>query len=180
MRKTCMVALAAAFALALPVRAQEENARRASAEKLLELMKVQASIEESFAVVKQMQEAQLKSMGISGEAADKAQSMQKQIMDLLAKELSWDKLKDDYIGIYAGTFTEDELKGLIDFYKSPVGQKFISKNPELMKKTMAITQKQMADIMPKIQQITMEGMMDEVEAPSGVPSGTPAEAPKAE
>ena len=180
MRKVYMIVLVMAFALALPVRAQEENARRASAEKLLELMKVQASIEESFAVVKQMQEAQLKSMGISGEAADKAQSMQKQIMDLLAKELSWDKLKDDYIGIYAGTFTEDELKGLIDFYKSPVGQKFISKNPELMKKTMAITQKQMADIMPKIQQITMEGMMDEVEAPSGVPSGTPAEAPKAE
>jgi len=171
-----MVVLAAAFALALPVRAQEEDARRALAEKLLELMNVQEGIEESFAAVKQMQASQLKSMGISGEAADKVQSMQDIIMGLLAKELSWDKLKDNYIGIYAGTFTEDELKGLIDFYKSPVGQKFISKNPELMKKTLAITQKQLADIMPKIQQITMEGMMDEVEAPSGAP----AEAPKAE
>lgn len=169
-----MVVLAATFALALPVRAQEDAARRASAEKLLELMKVQKSIEESFAAVKQMQAAQLKSMGISGEAADKAQSMQGQIMDLLAEELSWDKLKDDYIGIYAGTFTDEELKGLIDFYKSPIGQKFISKNPDLMKKTMAITQKQLADIMPKIQQITMKSLGESSEAPGGAPAKVPA------
>ena len=49
----------------------------------------------------------------------------------------------DKIKVYADTFTEEELKGLISFYKSPVGQKFIEKTPELMKRSMELSQKRM-------------------------------------
>jgi hypothetical protein len=40
---------------------------------------------------------------------------------------------------------------VIDFYKSPVGAKFIEKQPELMAQTMQKMQVEMAKIMPKIQ-----------------------------
>lgn len=133
-----------------------EDTHRELAEKLLLLMDAQKNIEQSFEMVKQMQMTQLKRMKLPGGATDKAQAVQQKIMDFLAKEMSWDKLKDDYISIYAETFTEEELKGLIEFYKSPVGQKFIQKTPELMKRSMEITQKQMADIMPKIREIMKE------------------------
>jgi len=48
-------------------------------------------------------------------------------------------------------FTEKELQAVIDFYKSPVGAKFIEKQPELMAQTMQKMQVEMAKIMPKIQ-----------------------------
>lgn len=180
MKKMCAVILAAACASAGLLSAQEDDGRRKLAEELLSLMNVQENIEESFAAVKKMQVSQLKSMGLSGAASDRAQAMQEKIMDLIAEELSWGKLKDDYIDIYAATFEEEELKGLIEFYKSPVGQKFVGKNPELMKKTMEVTQKQLAVIMPKIQEITLEGLGESSEAPAGVPAAAPAKEPAAE
>ena len=48
-------------------------------------------------------------------------------------------------------FTEDELQDLIDFYKSPLGQKMLKKQPELMKATMQKMQVEMSKVMPKIQ-----------------------------
>jgi uncharacterized protein len=182
MKKVAAVVLVLAFALVQPLRAQEDT-RRKLAEELLTLMDVQENIEEAFEAIKEMQVSQLKGMGLSGEASDRAQSMQEKVMDVIAEELSWDKLKDDYIAIYADTFSEEELKGLLEFYQSPVGQKFISKNPELMKKTMEVTQKQLAVMMPKIQQITMGGMEESSEAPAAAAPALPAapsEAPAAE
>jgi hypothetical protein len=79
-----------------------------------------------------------------------------EMMEVIMKEMSWDKLKDDYISIYADTFTEKELLGIITFYESPIGRKFIEKQPELMKKSMQISQKQMVGLMPKIQKLTEE------------------------
>lgn len=141
--------------------------KRALAEQLLEAMEIQKTIEKSFDMVNQMMTAQMKQMGVFSDDAisDKAQDVIQKTMDLVMKEMSWDKLKGDYISIYAETFTEEELKGAIKFYKSPIGKKFIEKQPELMRKSMQISQKQMATLMPKIQQLTKE-MMDQVNAES--------------
>ncbi len=133
----------------------EENARRQLAEELLSLMDIQRNIEQTFEAVKEMQMPQLKSISPPDVDTDRAQARQarhEQMMNLIAKEMSWDKLKDDYISIYADTFTEEELKGLIEFYKGPLGRKLIEKTPELTKRSMQLSQKKMADIMPKIEE----------------------------
>jgi len=120
-------------------------------------MDVQKTIEKSFEMVKQMVPSQLKQMGVSGnEASEKTQKEMQKMMDIIMEEMSWEKMKDDYIDIYADTFTGKELKGFIKFYKSPIGRKFIEKQPELMKKSMQISQKQMGELMPKIQKLIKE------------------------
>lgn len=145
---TVSVLLSGGFAQA------EDSGARALAEELLILMDVQSNIQKSFDAVKQMQATQFQSM--AGDRKEQAIAMQQKVMDLIAGEMSWDKIKADYVGIYAETFTADELKGIIDFYKTPVGKKFIEKQPEMMEKSMRITQKQMMILMPKIQALTME------------------------
>ena len=40
--------------------------------------------------------------------------------------------------LYAGAFSEEELRGLIDFYKSPLGAKALEKMPLLMRQGMAV------------------------------------------
>jgi hypothetical protein len=40
--------------------------------------------------------------------------------------------------LYAKTFSEEELRGLIDFYKSPLGVKALEKMPVLMRQGMGV------------------------------------------
>ncbi len=134
----------------------DDLTHRALAGQLLTMMDIQKNMEQSFEMIKQMQAAQLQQVEVPPEKAEKVQSMTEQIMDMIAEEMSWDKLKDDYISIYVSTFTEEELKGIIEFYETPIGQKFIEKTPELMERSMEVSQKQMVTLMPKIQAMTKE------------------------
>ena len=119
MRRILATTIGCAFALvAIACAAEAQN--RALAEELLDAMDMQKTTEKSFEMVKQMIPAQMKQMGVSDDASsDKAKSRMQKMMDLVMKEMSWDKLKDDYISIYAETFTEEELKAALKFYKSP-------------------------------------------------------------
>jgi len=137
----------------------QETSRRAMAEELLSLMNVQETIEKSFAMIKQMIPAQMEKVKqVTGQTNMPANvsGQTDKMMDMMALELSWDKMKEDYITLYADTFTEEELKGIIAFYKSPAGQAFIKKQPELMKRSMEMSQKAMLQIMPKILAMTKE------------------------
>lgn len=57
------------------------------------------------------------------------------IKDFYTKYLSWVSLKDDYIQITKDLLTEPELKELTAFFKTEVGKKFISKQPEMFERT---------------------------------------------
>jgi len=154
MKRIVVAAIVCAFALVGTVHA-EDTAKRVLAGQLLGAMDMQKMIEKSFEMVKQMVPAQMNQMGASEDAlSDKAKKGMDNMMALIMEEMSWDKLKDDYITIYAETFTEEELKGLVDFYNGTIGQKLIAKQPELMKRSMQISQKQMMELMPKIQELT--------------------------
>jgi len=159
MRKT-IAWIAAGMVLSVGAGANGQDAsRRAMAEELLNLMNIQANIEKSFDMIKQMIPAQMGRMKqATGQTCTLAEvpSRTGKMMDMMAQELSWDKLKDDYITLYAETFSEEEMKGIITFYKSPAGQAFIEKQPELMKRSMELSQKMMIQIMPKIQAMSKE------------------------
>jgi len=94
------------------------------AEKLLNVKQMQKTMEGSLTAMKRMMTSQIKnatkSMGQDVPAS--AIAMQQKMFDLIAEEMSWDKVKDDYISVYADTYTEEELKAQIDFYQSPNGQ----------------------------------------------------------
>jgi uncharacterized protein len=47
------------------------------------------------------------------------------------------ELEDQSARIYAGYFTETELRQILAFYKSPVGQKVITDEPKALDKTIA-------------------------------------------
>ncbi|MCK4809888.1 MAG: DUF2059 domain-containing protein [Candidatus Omnitrophica bacterium] len=162
MKKLFVIILLSAVTL-IRIGYADDTLRRALAEELLVLMNTKENIERSFEIIKEMQKSQLQQMNVPGkESFEKAQAIREKVMDLISQELSWDKLKDDYITVYADTFSEKELEGIINFYKTPVGKKFTEKTPELMKKSMDISQKQMQELMPKLQSIT-KGMLEELE-----------------
>lgn len=54
---------------------------------------------------------------------------------------AWQKLKQDYVKAYADVYTEGELRALITFYQSPIGQLYLDKTPELSRRLSAAHQK---------------------------------------
>lgn len=71
---------------------------------------------------------------------------------IMQEELTWAKLEPEMIKIYAEEFTQEEIDGMIQFYKTPVGQSTIDKMPIVMQKSMQVGYKQMDAITPKIMQ----------------------------
>lgn len=71
---------------------------------------------------------------------------------IMQEELTWAKLEPDMIKIYAEEFTQEEIDGMLQFYKTPVGQSMIDKMPIVMQKSMQVGYKQMDTITPKIMQ----------------------------
>lgn len=69
---------------------------------------------------------------------------------VIRDEMSWDKLRPQYVQIYQDTFTQKEVDGLIAFYKSPTGAAFVSKMPMLMQKSQTMMQDRVAPLAEKV------------------------------
>jgi hypothetical protein len=134
--------------------------RRKVAGEVLVLTAVDRMIEPAFRQVEQMQLSQLRQMDLPEEAYSHAQTYIQRIYQIMAREMRWDNIKEDYINLYVDVFSESELRELIRFYKTPLGQKLIEKTPLLMQRSMRIGQQKMMRVMPEIQAISREMMQD--------------------
>jgi len=60
------------------------------------------------------------------------------LLDWVGKYVTWDNLGPQLVELYRQSFTEEELRGLITFYRTPVGRKALEKLPELTRRGMEI------------------------------------------
>jgi hypothetical protein len=60
---------------------------------------------------------------------------------LEAFQARFSELSEAVAIVYANNFTADDLRALIAFYKTPVGQKFLAKTPTLTQQSMLAGQK---------------------------------------
>jgi hypothetical protein len=115
--------------------------RQKLAEELITVLDMKTQLEASFDLLRgsQMQTMAkaLEQQGVPQTAEQKEN--QKKTMDavisIFKEEMNWEKVRPIYANIYASTFTDQELKDLTAFFKTPVGKAFASKSPELQKKT---------------------------------------------
>ena len=84
---------------------------------------------------------------------DKRQS---ELMTVLNEELAWEKLEPLYIRVYRQSFSQEEVDGLIAFYKTPTGQAMINKMPVVMQNTFNELQQRMGPMMRRIQRMQQE------------------------
>ena len=174
MKKASVVTFVFALLFVSCVFADErsEQSRRKLAEDVLLTMRVDKQVDGAYDQMKIIRREQMKNMGTSEEIM----AAQDKMMDMMAKEMSWQQLKNDYISAYSEAFSEEDLKGLVDFYKSPLGQVLVDKTPELTTKLMEISQKKVQQLMPQMKEISNQ-MMDEIkkkEASKAPAAETPA------
>ncbi|WP_234083722.1 DUF2059 domain-containing protein [Azonexus sp. R2A61] len=87
-------------------------------------------------------------------------NMKRKIGLLMRDELAWQRMEPIYLRLYRETLSEDEVVGMLDFYRTPAGQAMIRKMPLLMQKLMPELQGMMATMMPKMQKIQRDFLTD--------------------
>ena len=110
----------------------------------------------AFDAVPKMQEQMMVSQKMPPEQIAKFHQRLQASMESTKKLMGWDTIRPLFVKIYADNFDEADLAGLIAFYKTPVGQKFIQQQPQIQ----AATMQAMGQIMPKIQAAVKESLKD--------------------
>ena len=72
--------------------------------------------------------------------------------EITSEYLKFDRLKPIYIKLYSETFTQEEIDGLVTFYKTPSGKALIIKMPKLVQNLMAGMPELLSPMMAQIQQ----------------------------
>ena len=136
---------------AAPARADEAS-RSAKAEELLQLTQSDQMMKAMEPMVKGMVAQMDKDM--SAEQRSKVVEIQGKMMALIAGNIN--KAKPALAKVYTDTYTEEEIDGILGFYKSPAGKAFIQKMPEVMQRSMPVMMQMMGDLQPQMKAI-MEG-----------------------
>ena len=126
------------------------------AEEIMKLTDVQKMMDQFKFQMQQMQFQMMEQVDISEKYKGKAIEFQSKIQEMIFNELSWDKMKSEYVKLFTDVYTIDELRGIAQFYKSPIGQSLIKKQPIIFQKSMMISQSKMQNLIPKLKKMTEE------------------------
>ena len=157
-RKKLLVLLACSC-ICLPVRADElTQEKRADIERLLQMTG-------ALSIGKQMAGVVMSSFTRNLKKA--RPDIPENVLNLLPAEVeatfdeNMDALKEEIIPIYHRHFTGAEVKGMIQFYSTELGQKTVKVMPALMQEGMLVGQRWGQSLAPKINQRITSKLMQQ-------------------
>lgn len=132
----------------------------ASIKQLLEVAQARKLID---SVMKQMDTLMQQTIAQAVQGQDVPAKVQKDIDKWQAEVfgftkdlLDWNKLEPMYVRIYQKSFSQEEVDGMIAFYKTPAGQAVIGKMPTVMQNTMDEMQQMMTPVLQKMQRMQQD------------------------
>lgn len=163
MFRSTLVALA--IAMLAPSMAQAEPAKPETIEELLVVSKSQDLIESTYKNLDDnlrvnMDQALSQVSGDPEARRAYVESFSRKMGQIMREEMNWDTLKPMFMRIYGESFTQEELVGVLEFYKTPAGQAMINKMPLVMQKTMAEMQQHMGPMMQKMGAAAQEAIRE--------------------
>jgi uncharacterized protein len=178
-KKNSIRCWAAAFALALvivPGARADEASKRAKVEELVTVMHMDRMMDQMVEALKSQTAQMMQQLP----DADSMTPEQKKIMadyqdktlQIVIDSVGWKSMKPEFVTLYVQNFTEEEIDGMVAFYKSPSGQAVLNKMPQLMTAAMKLTQSRMVDVQPKLKALT-DDLTKQLEAATPK-SSTPA------
>lgn len=93
-----------------------------------------------------------------------------EMMTIFKDILDWKKLEPMYVRVYQKSLTQQEVDGMIAFYRTPGGQAVITKMPLVMQNTMNEMQEMMTPVIQKMQKMQQD-VIAELKAEDGKKGG---------
>lgn len=148
-----------------PAIAAEPPASEASVRELLAITQSRKLVDSTMGQVDTMMQRSMKQAlaGQSTLTTDQQKimdSMRTQMIALIRTDMKWETLEPMFVDIYMQSFTQKEVNGMLDFYKSEPGQAVIAKMPIVMQNTMQAMQARMATTLPKLQKLQQDAMAE--------------------
>ena len=135
-----------------------------SVEALLLLTKAQEMVESASTSVegsvRQGMRAAISNKDLSAEQKQQLDAVPAKLVAAMQPEFSWAVLKPDFVRLYVETFNQDEVDGMIAFYQGPIGQALIAKMPQILNRSMQLTQARLGAAMPRLQAAMAAAMAD--------------------
>ena len=153
-----LVLAAAAPAAAQPGQGEPSASELAAARELLEVSRTR----ENFILAMELGMEQ----GGMGELTPEVRTVLREFMD---EHFRFEDLEPEMIRLYADLYTEEEIRGMTAFYRTPLGQRMIETLPQLSAASTRIAQERLQTVMPQLIQRIMEVMEDEEQKPGAVP-----------
>jgi len=129
-----------------------DQAPRPDVDQLMTVSHAEATYEDALKGVQAMMNQMVTQMSASPNMKGKETALADKVMGIVLNSMSWDKLKDQYALAYAGTYSPDETKQLIDFYGSPTGQMYLGTQPELTRKSQEVAMQEVTGMVSGMQQ----------------------------
>lgn len=142
--------------------AAEVPASAASIKEVLSVTDVKAMLDKMWPQIDAMMSTQiqqcLKGQVLSANQQEALNQMRGKMIASMKDELSWEKMEPLYIEVYQKSFTQDEIDGMLAFYKSPAGAAVVKKLPVVMQETMIAMQQRIGPMMQRMQKDTQESV----------------------
>jgi hypothetical protein len=157
MKKSWIAILAVIVMLVSPLAHADEASKEAKVHELFIAMRMEHTMDQMMGMMQQ----QIQQMAMNAPVSDTMTPAQKKLTDeymattmkMATESMGWKAIEPEYVKLYATTYTEQEIDGILAFYKSPAGQAMLAKSPELSTGAMKIVQGKMADLQPKLKQM---------------------------
>jgi hypothetical protein len=173
------MALVLCFVLTCSTAFSGEKEHKALAEELIKITDGDTVMEKMKAQVTMIFQQIAAQMNIQEADKPKLEKYSARFDAILKEDMAWEKVKPQYLDLYTSVFTEEETKGLVDFYKSDLGKKVTAKMPDLMQQSMTVARTYMQGVVPKLEALTEEMRKDFEKAPIEAPAAqTPADEKK--
>jgi hypothetical protein len=156
--KRTVLFLVLVFSVPLSAHADDAS-KRAKVQEMLQLIHMDQMMEQMMTALRQQVLAMTnQAMGSKATPEQKAQlaDFQQQMFDFVNTQVGWKALEPEYVELYTQTYTDEELDGIIAFYKTPAGASMIAKTPELTQKALAISQTKVGSLIPQLQKMVQD------------------------
>lgn len=132
------------------------NTHRSNCEELIDLLRVQENIMQAQIQLIKTVEYENQKLESAHKGKVLAENYTEKMKFIIESNLDWNLLKKDIVDLYAKSYTEKEVKDMIEFYQSETGKAVINKTPQLLKETKIITQTIVDSFLPKIIELREE------------------------
>jgi hypothetical protein len=118
------------------------------------------------AMVKASSQQAMQGQTITPEKQAILDRMRTKMEAVIDEMLSWDTLESVYLRTDRASFTQDELDGIMRFYKTRAGQAMIKKMPVVMQNVMAEMQGLLQPMRQRMQEIQRETLQELKDLPA--------------
>jgi len=161
MRRSLLASVCLFLTFAASSALADDASKAAKVEEFFKLAQLDNVLRQSLAQVRtQMQSGIIQQIfgqqPLPPEMKKQVDDFQNKISDVVSDALSWEKLKPGYVKIYMDAFSEQEIDGIIAFYRSPAGQAMVAKTPTLLTKGGELAQQKIAVAQPALEQLVRD------------------------